>query len=169
MTTQTEITIRPAGEADRAPIWAMLKPVFRAGETYAVDRDISEADALGYWFSGPVFLATDDTPLGTFYIHPNKPGGGAHYCNCGFVTAAGSEGKGVARAMVRQAMQSAADLGYEAMVFNAVVASNIRAIGLWKSEGFEVVGQVPGAFRAPDGAAHDTLVMFQRLPPAAHP
>ena len=42
--------IRPASKDDAAAIWAIIEPVIRAGETYTLDRDMREADALAYWF-----------------------------------------------------------------------------------------------------------------------
>ncbi len=39
--------------------------------------------------------------------------------------------------------------GYRAMQFNAVVEVNSRAIALWQSLGFRIIGTVPGAFRHP--------------------
>ena len=157
-----EVTIRPVTPGDEDAIWAMLEPVFRAGQTYAIDPAISRDAALGYWLAAHAFVTEGPEPLGTFYIQPNRPGGGAHYCNCGFVTAPGAEGRGVARAMLDHALTEAARLGYEGMVFNFVVATNTRAIALWGRAGFETVGRVPGAFRA-GGADADALVMFRRL------
>lgn len=49
------------------------------------------------------------------------------------------------------------------MQFNFVVVDNTRAIGLWQSLGFAVVGRLPGAFRHTDGAFVDALVMFRSL------
>src|SRR3546814_18215171 len=43
------VIIRPASKDDAAAIWAILEPVIRAGETYALARDMREADALAYW------------------------------------------------------------------------------------------------------------------------
>lgn len=40
--------------------------------------------------------------------------------------------------------------GFRAMQFNAVVASNERAVGLYRSLGFEVLGTVPEGFRHPE-------------------
>jgi predicted N-acetyltransferase YhbS len=40
------MTIRTANPADAAAIWSILRPVFRAGETYAISRDIDEVDAV---------------------------------------------------------------------------------------------------------------------------
>ena len=40
--------IRPATNADAPAIWRIIGPVIRAGETYALDRDMSEAAAVGW-------------------------------------------------------------------------------------------------------------------------
>ena len=53
--------------------------------------------------------------------------------------------------------------GYRAMQFNFVVSSNERAIRLWESLGFEIVGRLPLAFRHPTLGYVDALVMFQPL------
>ena len=94
--------IRPATSADASAIWAILEPVIRAGETYALDRDMSEADALAYWFGADkeTFVAdADGIILGTYYLRANQAGGGRHVCNAGYMTGAAATGRGVARAM----------------------------------------------------------------------
>lgn len=155
--------IRRATHKDASVIWDMLRPVFRAGQTYAVDPEISREEALAYWLDQHVYLAEDGAPLGTFYIQRNRPGGAAHYCNCGFVTAEAAQGKGVARAMLEFALVEAKRLGFTGMVFNFVVASNTRAVALWQRYGFEEVGRVPEAFKPLGGEPSDALVMFRRL------
>lgn len=161
------LTIRPYTPEDGRAVTAMLMPVFRAGETYAIDRDIAEADALAYWTGGgrAVFVAEDagDMPLGTFYVVRNQAGGGAHVCNAGFVTAPDAQGRGVARAMLERALAEARALGFAAMQFNFVIETNARAVALWQRAGFEIVGRLPGAFRHPDAGAVDALVMFRGL------
>ena len=157
--------IRPATQADADTIWAMLEPVFRAGETYCVARDISRENALAYWGDAPhqVFMASDDAPLGTYFITPNQKGGGAHVCNCGFVTAQGAAGKGVARTMLAHSLETARAQGYLAMQFNFVVSTNTRAIAIWDSSGFATIGRLPAAFRSPTYGLTDALVMFKTL------
>ena len=49
------------------------------------------------------------------------------------------------------------------MQFNFVVSTNQRALRLWQSLGFEIVGRLPGAFQQPDGDYVDAFVMFQPL------
>ena len=158
--------IRPARAEDAAAIWSIIGPTIRAGETYALDPQMSEADALTYWL-GPdkeTFVAEEDgTIVGTYYIRPNQGGGGAHVCNCGYMTRADATGRGVARLMGQHSLNHARARGYRAMQFNFVVSTNERAVRLWQSLGFEIVGRLPGAFRHPARGYVDALVMFQPL------
>lgn len=158
--------IRSATLADAPALWAMLEPVLRAGDTYAIEPDIGRDAALDYWLGGNhrVFVAEEaGQALGSYYICPNQRGGGAHVCNCGFVTAPEAQGRGVARAMLAHALETGRALGFAAMQFNFVVSTNTRAVALWQSAGFEVVGRLPGAFRHPQAGPVDALVMFRRL------
>ena len=157
------MNIRPAEAGDGDAIWKMLKPVFRDGDTYAIDPGIERAAALSYWLAERTYVAEDDAVRGTFYIKENQRGGGAHVCNCGFVTARGSEGRGVARAMLEAALSQAKAIGFVAMQFNFVLESNGRAVALWQSAGFEIVGRQPRAFRHPDGRYTDALIMHRYL------
>jgi ribosomal protein S18 acetylase RimI-like enzyme len=43
------------------------------------------------------------------------------------------------------------------------VSTNARAVRLWESFGFDVVGRLPGAFRHPTLGPVDALVMFRTL------
>ena len=102
--------IRTATSADRAAIWAILESVIRVGETYTLDRDMPEAEALAYWFAADkaVFVAeADGVILGTYYLRANQAGGGAHVCNCGYMTGAAATGRGVARAMALHSFDAA--------------------------------------------------------------
>lgn len=160
------VAIRPATTADRARIWSILEPVFRAGETYAVPQDISEADALDYWFAPghEVFVAVDgERVLGTYFICPNQKGGGAHVANCGYITAAEATGAGVARSMCEHSLEHARACGFLAMQFNFVISSNGRAVRLWQSFGFEIAGRLSEAFRHPRLGLVDALVMYRKL------
>ena len=158
--------IRAATPDDHAAIWGMLEPVFAAGQTYAVPRDISCEDALKMWCDLPAacFVAEEDGALcGTFYIKTNAPGGGAHVCNCGYVTAQDAQGRGVARAMCDRSQVEAQALGYKAMQFNLVLASNTGAVALWHKLGFETIGVLPRAFDHPQLGFVHAHVMYKEL------
>ncbi len=49
------------------------------------------------------------------------------------------------------------------MQFNFVIASNERAVKLWQSMGFAIVGTCPPSSCIPASALVDAYVMFQRL------
>lgn len=164
--TATGFTIRPVSETDRSPIWRILEPAFRAGETYPIPRDIDEAGALAYWLAPghEVFVAEDnDAIVGTYYLRANNRGGGAHVANCGYIVAPDAMHRGVARAMCAHSLERARERGFRAMQFNFVISTNTRAVLLWQRCGFEVCGVLPGAFDHPAHGMVDALVMYQRL------
>ena len=159
--------IRPAAlSADADFVWAILEPTIRAGETYALPREMSREEALDYWFAPrhEVFVAEEDTDiLGTYFLQPNQQGGGSHVANCGYVTAPTATGRGVARAMCAHSLDRARECGFTAMQFNFVVSTNERAVALWQTFGFEIVGRLPGAFHHPTAGFVDALVMYRIL------
>jgi ribosomal protein S18 acetylase RimI-like enzyme len=158
--------IRPATDGDADSIWRIFHAVVSAGDTYSFAPDTDRAGALDLMMEQP--LATyvaevDGEVAGCFYIKPNQPGLGAHVCNAGFMVAPDVQRRGLGRAMGAFALEEAKRLGFSAMIFNFVVATNTGAIALWESFGFEILGTVPGAFNHARLGPTDTHVMFRRL------
>jgi ribosomal protein S18 acetylase RimI-like enzyme len=158
--------IRPAADGDNNAIWAIMEPIIRAGETYTLPRDTDKASALGYWFSGEreVFVAEENSGIvGTYFLQPNQKGGGAHVANCGYMTAVAATGRGVARAMCAHSLDRSRERGFRAMQFNFVISTNERAVRLWQSFDFEIVGRLPKAFLHPTRGFVDAYVMYRDL------
>lgn len=158
--------IRTTRPEDAPAIWSIIEPVIRAGETYTLDRDMTEEQALAYWTGSDkeTFVAEEDgIILGTYYVRANQAGGGRHVCNCGFMVSATATGRGIAGHMGEHALAHARSRGYRAMQFNFVVSTNERAVRLWQKLGFEIVGRLPLAFHHPAHGDVDALVMFQTL------
>jgi L-amino acid N-acyltransferase YncA len=158
--------IRPATPEDDDVIWAILEPTFRAGETYPIPHDISRADAMAYWRTPghAVFIAEEQGKVaGTYYLRANNRGGGSHVANCGYMTAPEAYGRGVARAMCAHSLDEARARGFCAMQFNFVIASNARAVKLWQSCGFAIVGTLPQVFAHPRLGLVDAYVMHRAL------
>jgi ribosomal protein S18 acetylase RimI-like enzyme len=158
--------IRAATADDADAIWTILEPTIRAGETYTAPRDMTREEALAYWFSPghEVFIAEDGgVTVGTYYLCANRKGGGAHVANCGYMTAPEASGRGVARAMCAHSLDYARACGFRAMQFNFVVCTNVRAVKIWQSFGFEIVGRLAEAFRHPSTGYVDALVMYRKL------
>jgi ribosomal protein S18 acetylase RimI-like enzyme len=158
--------IQPAADGDKNAIWAIMEPIIRAGETYTLPRDMDKARALAYWLSAEreVFVAEDNGDIvGTYALQANQKGGGDHVANCGYMTAVSATGRGVARAMCAHSLDRARERGFRAMQFNFVVSTNERALRLWQSFGFEIVGRLPRAFQHPTQGYVDAYVMYRHL------
>lgn len=160
------LTIRSAAAGDADAIWGILEPIIRAGETYTLDRDLEREQALAYWCSDrhDTFVAEEEGRfVGTYYLRANQSGGGNHVANCGYMTSPASTGRGVARAMCEHSLRHAKNRGFRAMQYNFVVSTNHRAVRLWQSFGFHIVGRLPEAFRHPTAGYVDAYVMYRML------
>ena len=158
--------IRASTSADDTPIWQVIEPIIRAGETLMLPPELGRADALAYWRAPEHETAVaeqDEVVVGTYYLRANQRGPGDHVANCGYATAPWATGRGIARAMCLHSLERARARGFRAMQFNCVVASNERAVRLWQGCGFEIVGRVPDTFRHPRLGLVDTLVMYRQL------
>ena len=163
------MVIREASERDFERIWPIFRTIVAAGDTYGFDPDTTEEQARRLWMELPrkTFVAErDGKVLGTYYLKSNFDGPGAHVCNCGYMVAPTARGQGLATAMCRHSEQVALELGYKAMQFNFVAASNNGAVRLWASLGFDEVGRLPKAFRHPKLGYVDALVMYKLLTPS---
>jgi ribosomal protein S18 acetylase RimI-like enzyme len=158
--------VRPFHERDADAVWAIIEPIIRTGETYTQPRDMDRESAFAFWLSPSheVFVAEDKAEIvGTYFLQANQKGGGAHVANCGYITAPHATGRGVARAMCAHSLDRARERGFRAMQFNFVVSTNERAVRLWQSFGFEIVGRLPKAFAHPTLGFVDAFVMYRQL------
>lgn len=164
--SDTEMTIRPARDGDEDAIWAILEPVLRAGETYALPADWSGDEALSFWMSPDkhCYVFEDEGQiLGTYYLKANQMGGGRHVANCGYVTSPAARGRGIAGKMCLHSLNAAKALGFRAMQYNLVVATNEGAIRLWQKYGFDIIGTLPKAFDHPTKGDVDALILYRLL------
>ena len=159
--------IRPATDADRDAIWNIFHEVVAAGDTYALDPNISREDALAYWCApGTHTYVAEQSAVGiagTYILRPNQSGGGSHVANAGFMVSASTRGQGLGRAMAEHCLSEARRLGFRAIQFNYVISTNTAAIRLWQDLGFEIVGTLPDAFRHPEKGYVSVYVMYRSL------
>lgn len=109
--------IRSVVADDENAVWSMLEPVIRAGEAYALPRDMCRDVALAYWLAPDhdVFVVELEGDLvGSYYLRPNQQGGGSHVANAGYLTATRATGRGIARAMCEHSIERARSNGYRA-------------------------------------------------------
>lgn len=158
--------IRPATDNDANSIWTIMEPIIRAGETYTLPRDMERDSALAYWLSPghDVFVTEENGKIvGTYFLQANQQGGGGHVANCGYMTDVTATGRGVARAMCEHSLGRARGRKFRAMQFNFVISTNERAVRLWQSFGFEIVGRLPAAFLHPTQGYVEAYIMYRTL------
>ncbi|WP_375003308.1 GNAT family N-acetyltransferase [Aeromicrobium sp. CTD01-1L150] len=160
--------VREATEADWEQMLQILREVVDDGATYGWPPDITDAELRHMWLGQPgwrTIVATDDagSVLGFADYGPNRIGRGAHVANASFVVGAAARGRGVGRRLGEEVIVRAAADGFCAMQFNAVVETNTRAVALWTSLGFQIVGTVPQAFDDPEHGLVGLHVMHRFL------
>lgn len=159
--------IRRYDESDWPSVWPLLHDTFAAGDTYTFSPQSTEEDIHKVWVEVPaasfVACSPEGEILGTYFLKANQPGLGSHVCNCGYVVAPQARGRGIASLMCEHSQAEAIAMGFRAMQFNFVVATNERAVQLWQRLGFAIVGRLPGAFNHRDLGYVDAFVMFKQL------
>lgn len=148
--------IREADEADWSEVWPFFRRVVEAGETYPYPLDLGEVEARGWWFlpaPDRTVVAVDDGGriVGSAKMNCNasRTGNASHVASASFMVDPDHSGRGVGRALCEYVIAWARGSGFRAIQFNAVVETNTRAVRLYESLGFRVVGTVPEAFRHP--------------------
>ena len=162
------VYIREATQDDWPQIHSFFVAIVEAGESYAYPEGLTPEETAALWLATPpgrtVVAVDGDTVLGTATMGPNRPGRGAHIATASFMVAPPASGQGVGRALGEHVIEWARDAGYSGIQFNAVVETNIAAVRLWQSLGFEVLATVPGAFNHPNHGYVGLHVMFLPLP-----
>lgn len=158
--------MREATPADFDRIWPIFEAVVAQGETYPYPPETDRVEAQRLWLDQPrrtLVAERDGQIIGTYYIRDNQPGLGSHVCNCGYMVHPDCRRQGIGRAMCAHSLSLARELGYRAMQFNLVVATNTASLALWQEMGFSTVGRLPGAFAHPTRGLVDAFVLYRAL------
>ncbi|GAA2956942.1 GNAT family N-acetyltransferase [Streptomyces enissocaesilis] len=146
--------IREAIAEDWPAVWPFFHEIVAAGETLTYPLDLGEDDARAWWYlAAPnrTVVAVDDagTVLGTAKMNRNHMGNGSHIASATYLVDPEHSGRGVGRALCEYSVKWAREAGFRAMQFNAVVETNVHAVKLYESIGFDVIGTLPEGFRHP--------------------
>jgi ribosomal protein S18 acetylase RimI-like enzyme len=148
-------------------IWDIFSRVIESGDTYVFDPNTPKEALRKHWFADYIdtFVAIDeaDTIAGTYIIKPNQIDLGNHIANCGYMVNPSYQGRGIGKLLCAHSIEFARQKGYSAIQFNIVVSTNTKAVKLWKTFGFEIIGTTPKGFRHQELGMVDTYIMFKDL------
>jgi GNAT superfamily N-acetyltransferase len=96
-------------------------------------------------------------------MNPNHMGPASHIASASFMVDPEHAGRGIGRALGEHVLDWARAEGYRGMQFNAVVETNTRAVALWRSLGFEVLGTIPEGFHHPAKGYVGLHIMYRRI------
>lgn len=157
--------IRAYKPDDVAAMTSIWNEVVRDGRAFP---QIDELDAAGAaeFFAQQTHTAValdDGRVVGLYILHPNNVGRAAHVANASYAVASWARGRGAGRALVLDSLAQLEPHGFRGLQFNAVVASNRGAIGLYESLGFDRVGTIPGGYLNVDGDYEDIYIFYHGL------
>jgi ribosomal protein S18 acetylase RimI-like enzyme len=159
--TGIDLDLTEATAQDFPELHDAFAAVVAAGEGYPQPPGpLTVEDFTDYWLDAKSLVAVarlQGRLAGSYFLRPNYPGRAAHIANAGYFVVRGLRGRGLGQALVEHSMAEARALGFDALQFNLVFASN-PARRLYERLGFEVVGRIPEAV---DG--EDALIYWRRL------
>ena len=154
--------------SDRAAAAAVIwNEVVLDGIAFPQETTLTPEEADHFFLSQTLTrLATDAESgqvLGLYILHPNNVGRCGHIANTSYAVRGDMRNRHIGETLVRDSLDRARDFGFRILQFNAVVATNTRALHLYKKLGFVPLGSIPGGFRMPDGSYVDIVPHYHLL------
>ena len=132
-------------------------------QTEPLDDDTGAEFFAAQDYTAVAFDTDTAEVVGMYILHPNSVGRCGHICNASYAVRSDMRGKHIGELLVTDCLKKAKELGYKILQFNAVVATNISALALYKKLGFVQLGVIPGGFLMKDGHYEDTIVHYHTL------
>ena len=162
-----QIAIRQYEQRDAAQAAAIWNEVVEDGVAFPQEEFLTEQSGDEFFRAQTrTAVAVDlDTGkiLGLYILHPNNIGRCGHIANASYAVSRGVRGLHIGEKLVLDCLAEAKRAGFSIMQFNAVVATNIHALHLYKRLGFTPLGTIPRGFRRKDGHYEDIVVHYKEL------
>jgi GNAT superfamily N-acetyltransferase len=145
-----------AAAADYDELFAAYAEIVDSGAGFPHEPPLTREAFDDYWIahSSVVWVARVGARLvGAYYVKPNFVGKAAHIANAGYFVLESQRGRGLGRQLVEHSLHEARRLGFDAMQFNLVFASN-PARRMYRQLGFHEVGRIPAAVEGEDAVVY---------------
>jgi L-amino acid N-acyltransferase YncA len=156
-----------ATDADFDAVKEIFLHVVDEGETYSYEREtLTDQWIRDYWMKHVVttlVARVDGKVAGVCAIRVNRTGRGNHIANASYVVHHDFRGIGIGHALGRESLRVSRQHGYKAMQFNYVVSTNAKAVALWQSLGFKIIGTMPQGYRHSRHGLVDVYMMHRFL------
>jgi GNAT superfamily N-acetyltransferase len=150
----------PIRDDEHDQLFAIFFDVVANGEGYPHAPPLSR-ETYATTFAGPSTTSTvarvDGRIVGGYYLKPNFIGKAAHIANAGYLVAPEFRSRGVGRLFVEDSIERSPLLGFDAIQFNLVFASN-PARSLYRDLGWREIGIVPRAVGDEDAVIYHRFV-----------
>ena len=157
-----KIIIRRYEPRDVTATMSIWNEVVRDGIAFPQVEELTEGTADSFFSSQSYTGVAEDTEtgevLGLYILHPNNIGRCGHICNTSYAVRSDKRGLHIGEQLVKDSLAVGARLGFRVLQFNAVVATNIHALHLYKRLGFTQLGRIPQGFRMKDGHYEDIIL-----------
>jgi GNAT superfamily N-acetyltransferase len=141
---------------DHDELFAAYSEIVESGAGFPHEPPLARDDFDNYWIahSSALWIARAGGQLvGAYYLKPNFVGKAAHIANAGYFVVESFRCRGLGRTMVEHSLLEARRLGFDALQFNLVFASN-PARALYRRLGFVEVGRIPAAVDGEDAVIY---------------
>ena len=173
------INIREYTTEDAVAASEIWNQVVDDGVAFPQEEDLTPGSGDAFFkeqtYTGIAENAESGEVVGLYILHPNNVGRCGHICNASYAVRRDIRGEHIGEKLVLDCISMAKKKGFGVLQFNAVVASNVHALHLYKriglcsmaeregEIGFTPVGVSPGGFRMPDGHYEDIIPHYYDL------
>ena len=161
------IKVREFNESDIQAANEIWNEVVEDGVAFPQEECLTEKSGLEFFksqsYTGIAYDEETDDIVGLYILHPNNVGRCGHICNASYAVRRDVRGEHIGEKLVLDCISMAKKKGFGVLQFNAVVASNVHALHLYKRIGFTPLGVIPGGFRMPDGHYEDIIPHYYDL------
>lgn len=159
--------IRIYNRSDAVEAMEIWNSVVREGIAFPQVEELTE-NAADEFFSSQTYtgVAVEEETgdiVGLYILHPNNVGRCGHICNTSYAVREGKRGLHIGEQLVKDSLRVGAEMGFRILQFNAVVATNIHALHLYKRLGFHQLGVIPRGFLMKDGHYEDIVLHYIEL------
>ena len=161
------INIREYMTEDAVAASEIWNQVVDDGVAFPQEEDLTPESGGAFFkeqtYTGIAENAESGEVVGLYILHPNNVGRCGHICNASYAVRRDIRGEHIGEKLVIDCISMAKKKGFGVLQFNAVVASNVHALHLYKRIGFTPLGGIPGGFRMPDGHYEDIIPHYYDL------